>query len=186
MQNIDKTERKINGEVKYDGKILTMVVDRIETPDGKEARREYVRHPGGVSVVPLNEKGEVLCVRQYRYAHGRIFLEIPAGKLEPGESDRRAAALRELREETGATCETLTHIGDFIPSPAILGEVLSMYLAEGLTIGETDFDEDEFIDIEAIPLDTLCEMVVRGEITDGKTQAAILKTKYILESRKEK
>ncbi len=186
MQNTDKTERRIGGEVKYEGRILTMAVDRIQTPDGKEAVREYVRHPGGVGIVPLNGKGEVLCVRQYRYAHGRIFLEIPAGKLEPGETDRRAAALRELREETGAVCETLTHIGDFIPSPAILGEVLSMYLAEGLTIGQTDFDEDEFIDIEAIPLDRLCEMVLSGEITDGKTQAAVLKTKYILEKRKEK
>ncbi|MGM9642714.1 MAG: NUDIX domain-containing protein [Eubacteriales bacterium] len=186
MQNIDKTERKLGGEVKYEGRILTMVVDRVETPDGKEAVREHVLHPGGVSIVPLNERGEVLCVRQYRYAHGRVFLEIPAGKLEPGETDRRAAALRELREETGATCETLTHIGDFIPSPAILGEVLSMYLAEGLTMGETDFDDDEFIDIEAIPLDRLCDMIACGEITDGKTQAAILKTKYILEKRKQK
>ncbi len=183
MQNIDMTERKIDGEVKFEGKILTVVVDRVIIPDGKEATREYVRHPGAVCVVPINERGEVLCVRQYRYTHGRVFLEIPAGKLEQGETDRPAAALRELREETGAVCEKLTYIGDFIPSPAILGEVISMYIAEGLTMGETDPDEDEFIDIEAIPLGKLCEMCVSGEIADGKTIAAVLKTKYILDKR---
>ena len=134
--------------------------------------------------VLINEKGEVLCVRQYRYTHGRVFLEIPAGKLEIGETDRPAAALRELREETGARCETLTYIGDFIPSPAILGEVISMYIAEGLTMGETDPDDDEFIDVEAIPLDKLAEMCVSGEIKDGKTIAAVLKAKYLLDKRK--
>ncbi len=184
MQNIDMTEHRIDGEVKYEGKILTVVVDRVSIPDGKEATREYVRHPGAVCVVPINEKGEVLCVRQYRYTHGRVFLEIPAGKLEPSETDRPAAALRELREETGARCETLSYIGDFIPSPAILGEVISMYIAEGLSMGETDPDDDEFIDVEAIPLDKLAEMCVSGEIKDGKTISAVLKAKYILEKRK--
>lgn len=184
MLNIDMTERKIDGREVYDGKILHVVVDRVELPNGCTATREYVRHPGAVCVVPINERGEVLCVRQYRYTHGRVFLEIPAGKLEPGETDRPAAALRELREETGARCETLTYIGDFIPSPAILGEVISMYIAEGLSMGETDPDDDEFIDVEAIPLEKLAEACVSGEISDGKTIASVLKAKYILDKRK--
>lgn len=184
MQNIDKTERRIDGREVYSGKILHVMVDNVELPNGNTSTREYVGHPGAVCVVPINEKGEVLCVRQYRYTHGRIFLEIPAGKLEPGEVDRPAAALRELREETGARCEKLTYIGDFIPSPAILGEVISMYIAEGLSMGEVDPDEDEFIDVEAIPLDRLAEMCVSGEIADGKTLAAVLKAKYILDKRK--
>lgn len=184
MQNFDMTERKIEGKEVYDGKILHVVVDRVELPNGHTSTREYVRHPGAVCVVPINEKGEVLCVRQYRYTHGRVFLEIPAGKLEPGETDRAAAALRELREETGARCEKLTYIGDFIPSPAILGEVIAMYIAEGLSMGETDPDDDEFIDVEAIPLEKLAEMCVSGEIKDGKTISAVLKTKYILDKRK--
>ena len=183
MQNIDKTERRIDGREVYSGKILHVMVDNVELPNGNTSTREYVGHPGAVCVVPINEKGEVLCVRQYRYTHGRIFLEIPAGKLEPGEVDRPAAALRELREETGARCEKLTYIGDFIPSPAILGEVISMYIAEGLSMGEVDPDEDEFIDVEAIPLDRLAEMCVSGEIADGKTLAAVLKAKYILDKR---
>jgi ADP-ribose pyrophosphatase len=184
MQNIDMTERRIDGGEVYSGKILHVMVDRVELPNGKEATREYVGHPGAVCIVPINDRGEVLCVRQYRYTHGRVFLEIPAGKLEEGENDRPAAALRELREETGARCESLTYIGDFIPSPAILGEVISMYIAEGLTMGETDPDDDEFIDVEAIPLDRLAEMCVSGEIKDGKTIAAVLKAKYILDKRK--
>ncbi len=183
MDNFDMTENKIDGKTIFEGEILTVVVDRVTLPNGMEATREYVRHRGAVCVVPVNEKCEVLCVRQFRYTHGRVFLEIPAGKLEKGETDRPSAALRELREETGASCETLTYIGDFIPSPAILGEVISMYIAEGLTMGETDPDEDEFLNIEAIPLDTLCDMCVSGEIADGKTIAAVLKTKYILDKR---
>ena len=183
MHNIDKTERRIDGREVYSGRLLHVMVDKVELPNGNTSTREYVGHPGAVCVVPINEKGEVLCVRQYRYTHGRIFLEIPAGKLEPGETDRPAAALRELREETGARCESLTYIGDFIPSPAILGEVISMYIAEGLSMGEVDPDEDEFIDVEAIPLDKLAEMCVLGEIADGKTLAAVLKAKYILDKR---
>ena len=177
------TEKRLDGSEVYSGKILHVMVDRVELPDGKEATREYVGHPGAVCVVPINERGEVLCVRQFRYTPGRVFLEIPAGTLEIGETDRAAAALRELREETGARCESLTFIGDFIPSPAILGEVISMYIAEGLSMGDTDPDDDEFIDIEAIPLDKLAEMCVSGEIADGKTIAAVLKAKYILDKR---
>ena len=104
-----------------------------------------------------------------------MFLEIPAGKLDYAGEDRREAALRELREETGAICEKLTHLGDLVPSPAILTEVISMYLAEGLTFTETEFDDGEFIEIVKIPLSELVEMIMRGEIADAKTQTAILK-----------
>ena len=123
------------------------------------------------------EADKLACGDPRRVLRGAVLRD------EPGETDRPAAALRELREETGARCETLTYIGDFIPSPAILGEVISMYIAEGLSMGETDPDDDEFIDVEAIPLDRLAEMCVSGEIADGKTLAAVLKAKYILDKR---
>lgn len=159
----------------FDGKVLHVYCDDIIRPDGKKAKREYAKHLGAVCIVPLTDKNEVICVKQFRYAHHRMFLEIPAGKLDYVGEDRREAALRELREETGALCESLMHIGDIIPSPAILTERISMYLAEGLTFTETEFDDGEFIEIVKIPLAELVEMIMRGEIEDAKTQTAILK-----------
>ena len=175
-----KFEEKTKSEnLVFDGKIMRVYCDDIYLPDGREAKREYVKHLGAVCVVPLTDEGEVICVRQYRYAHGRIVLEIPAGKLDFAEEDRRSAALRELREETGALCEKFTFIGDIIPSPALLTERISMYLAEGLTFADTDPDDDEFLEIVRIPLDELVGMIMRGEITDAKTQTAILKVWYM-------
>ena len=163
----------------FDGAVMHVYCDEIIQPDGKEAKREYAKHLGAVCVVPLTDKGEVICEKQYRYAHRRIFLEIPAGKLDYAGEDRREAALRELREETGALCETLPHIGDIVPSPAILTERISMYLAEGLSFTDTDYDEGEFIEIVRIPLPELVEMIMRGEIEDAKTQTAILKVWHL-------
>lgn len=168
----EKTKRE---NLVFDGKVLHVYCDEIIQPDGKAATREYAKHLGAVCVVPLTDEGEVICVKQYRYAHRRMFLEIPAGKLDYVGEDRREAALRELREETGALCKTLTHIGDIVPSPAILTEKISMYLAEGLSFTETEYDEGEFIEIVRIPLATLVEMIMNGEIEDAKTQTAILK-----------
>ena len=172
----EKTKRE---NLIFDGVVLHVYCDDIIQPDGKEAKREYAKYLGAVCVVPLTDEGEVICVKQYRYAHHRIFLEIPAGKLDYAGEDGREAALRELREETGAVCKTLTHIGDIVPSPAILTERISMYLAEGLTFGETEYDEGEFIEIVKIPLSELVDMIMRGEIEDAKTQSAILKVWHL-------
>ena len=131
----------------------------------------------------MTDEGEVICVRQYRYAHGCIMTEIPAGKLDSREEDHIEAALRELREETGARCERLTYLGLFRSTPAILDEKIDLYLAEGLTFGETDPDEDEFLELERVPLCELVDRVMSGEITDGKTQVAILKANEILRRR---
>lgn len=171
--NFEEKTKKEN--LIFDGKVLHVYCDDIIRPDGKNAKREYAKHLGAVCVVPLTAEGEVICVKQFRYAHHRMFLEIPAGKLDYAEEDRRSAAIRELREETGAICETLTHIGDIIPSPAILTERISMYLAEGLTFTDTEFDDGEFIEIVRIPLEELVAMIMRGEVEDAKTQSAILK-----------
>ena len=113
------------------------------------------------------------------------MLEIPAGKLDSKEEDHVEAALRELREETGASCEKLTYLGLFRSTPAILDEKIDLYLAEGLTFGECDLDEDEFLRTERIPLSQLVEDVMAGKIADGKTQVAILKVNEILRRRKE-
>ena len=159
----------------FDGKVLHLYKDDILLPNGGAGMREYCKHGGAVCVVPLTEGGEVVCVRQYRYALGRVTLEIPAGKLDSPEEDHLEAALRELREETGYTPGRITPIGDLATSPALLTEIIYMYLAEDLTEGETDPDEDEFIEFVKIPLDDMVDMIIRGEIQDAKTQAAVLK-----------
>ena len=178
-------ERCLSSELIYDGSVVHLYVDRVQLPDGNSSIREYVKHIGAVAVLPLTDQNEVVCVRQYRYAHRCILTEIPAGKLDSAEEDHVEAALRELREETGATCKSLTHLGLFRSTPAILDEKIDLYLAEGLIFGETDPDEDEFLEVERIPLSDLVEDVMQGKITDGKTQVAILKVNEILRRRAE-
>ncbi len=173
-------EKKISSESIFKGVILDVYRDTVSLPDGGISTREHIKHNGAVCIVPITDKGEVLCVRQYRYPFGRVTLEIPAGKLDTPDEDCREAALRELREETGAVCDELVFIGDLYPSPAILGEVIHMYYAKGLMMGENDPDDDEFIEPEAIPMSELVEMILSGEICDAKTQAAVLKTALIL------
>lgn len=180
MSNETFFEKQIRSTRVFDGKVLDVRKDDIILPDGKPAFREYCKHIGAVCVLPLTDNNEVVCVRQYRYAHGRVMLEIPAGKLDSHGEDFIQAALRELREETGALCWRLEFIGDIIPSPAVLGEVIHMYLARGLSFGDTDFDEDEFIEIVKMPIEKMVEMIMNGEIRDAKTQTAVLKAYYIL------
>ena len=177
-------EKMLTSRLIFDGKVVHLYCDEVALPDGKSSVREYVKHIGAVCVVPVTDEGEIVCVRQYRYAIGRSMLEIPAGKLDAPDEDRREAALRELREETGATCKRLDFIGDFYSSPAILDERISMYMARGLEFGETDFDDDEYIEIEKIPVDELVRMICSGEITDAKTQAGVLKAAILINAEK--
>ena len=176
-------EECVSSELIYDGKVIRVFRDEITLPDGKPAYREYNRHIGAVCVIPLTDDGEVICVRQYRYPIGDMLLEIPAGKLDFKGEDPDEAVLRELREETGACCERLTYLGKYLGSPAILDECIHMYMAEGLTFGDTDPDEDEFIETVRIPLSELVEMVMRGEVPDGKTQLAALRAEAVLSRR---
>ena len=168
-------EIKKESELIFDGKVLHLYRDVVTLSDGSESIREYCAHNGGVCVLPLTDDGDVLCVRQYRYAHRQITLEIPAGKLEATDIDIREAALRELKEETGADCKELVYLGKMFPSPALLGEVIHMFFARGLILGKANPDEDEFIECERIPLDKLVDMVCNNEVLDAKTQIAALR-----------
>ena len=159
----------------FDGKVIHVVCDTVTLPDGKTATREVCLHIGAVCVIPLLSDGTVLMEKQYRYPHGRVFLEIPAGKLNFAGEDPLEAAKRELREETGAVAKKYTYLGEMIPSPAVLSEKIQMYLAEEITFDLQQLDEDEFLEIEKIPLRELYKMVMRGEISDAKTQIAVLK-----------
>lgn len=168
-------ETQAESQLIFDGKVLHLYRDIINLPNGGKGMREYCKHNGAVAVVPLTREGEVVCVRQYRYALGQVTLEIPAGKFDfPGE-DHREAALRELREETGYTTDTLIDLGELSTSPALLSEIIYIYLAENMIPGECDPDEDEFLEIVKIPLEELVDMILRGEVVDSKTQAAVLK-----------
>lgn len=171
---MDLTEKKLSSELIYDGRILRLHVDTVELPNGKRSLREVADHPGGVAIVALDRDDNVLTVKQYRYAFSRVLEEIPAGKLERGE-DPRAAALRELKEETGAEPERFTALGELIVSPGAYGEVLHLYLAEGLTTGEAAPDEDEFLELIRTPFDEMVRRVMDGELTDAKTVVGVLK-----------
>lgn len=175
MRDEEMIETRVSSETVFEGNVLTVKKDEIELPSGKSGVREYAEHKGAVAVLPLTDDGEVVLVKQYRYAVGRVFFEVPAGKLDSADEPPHAAALRELREETGAHCERLTPLGCLIPSPAILTEKIHMYLAEGLSFGESSPDEDELLEIVKMPLSSLVSKVMRGKIEDAKTQIMALK-----------
>ena len=176
MNKFEKlTEIKTASEEIYDGVILHVYKDSVMLPNGKPAGRELIRHVGAVGIVPLTEDGRVYIERQYRYPLDMVITEIPAGKLDSKSEDRLEAAKRELREETGITADEWTDMGVYYPAAAYTDEKITLYLARGLHLGEQKLDDDEFLNIEAVPLSQLVDEVMSGEISDGKTQVAILK-----------
>lgn len=158
----------------FHGRVFDVRVDEVRLPDGSPARRELVAHPGGVCVAALTDDGCILAVRQYRYGAQQVLLELPAGKLEPGE-DPDEAVRRELSEETGVTADVWYSLGKMHPTPAYCGEVIHMYAAEGLHFGEAHPDAGEFLVQERVPLSEMYRRVLADEITDAKTQVMILK-----------
>lgn len=176
---MDLIEKTLSSEKIFDGRILHIRRDTVRLPDGGEATREVVDHPGGVCVLALDEENRALLVSQFRYPYEKVLREVPAGKLEYGE-DPAQAAIRELEEETGAVAGEFRSLGELYPSPGYCGEVIRMYLARDLTFGETHLDKDEFLNLERIPFDRLVEQVLSGEIRDAKTIAVTLKGKLLL------
>ena len=177
---MELTEKTLSSQTMFDGRIIHVRRDVIELPNGKEAFREVVDHPGGVAVLALDDDNNVLAVTQYRYPFGRTTLEIPAGKLDhPGE-DPYAAGLRELEEETGAVPGRYESLGRILPSPGCYGEILHLYLARDLRMAAQHLDEDEFLNVERIPFAEMVRRCLSGEIEDAKTVAAVLKGKILL------
>lgn len=175
-------EKTISSQEIFDGKVFRVTKDMALLENGNEAVREVVHHSGGVTVIPITDNNEIIMVRQYRYAADKILLEIPAGKLEKGESHYDAGK-RELLEETGCTCSEYKYLGELLPTPAYVTEVIHMYMAEGLEYSEQHLDEDEFLDVVKIPLEKAVEMVLSGEIKDSKTQIGVLKAYHLLNGR---
>ena len=172
---MDFTEKTVGSEFIFDGKVVHLYKDEVSLPNGKTSFREYVKHNGAVCIVPITENGEIILESQYRYAVRQELIEIPAGKLDTPDEDPHAAALRELKEETGAVPDELTYLGDYYGSPAIMGERIYMFMAKGLKFGERHLDDDEFLDVFTMPLDEAVKQVLDGKITDGKTQVGILR-----------
>ena len=172
-------EKQLSFDYKYKGKIINLRVDKALLPNGAVSTREVVEHNGGICVVPITENKEVLMVEQYRYPYSEVVLEIPAGKRD-GNEEPLEGGKRELKEETGAVAQNYTFLGELYPSPGYCGETIYMYLATGLTYGETNPDEDEFLNLKKIPLEKVVEMIMNGKIKDAKTQVAVLKAERIL------
>ena len=173
-------EKTIDTKEIYKGRVISLSVDTVITPGGNEATRELVHHPGGVAVVAIDNDDMIYLVRQYRIPYDDILLEIPAGKLDSKEENPKDAAARELSEETGLVAKEIKHIGDFYPSVGFLDENLRLFVATGLSEGQTHPDEDEYLDVVKMPFDEAVKLVIDGTIKDGKTIAGILKAKILL------
>lgn len=168
-----------SSEEVYSGRLLHVFKDYVTLPNGRESTREYIKHVGAVAIVPITDDGRVAVERQFRYPLNQVITEIPAGKLDSKEEDRLEAAKRELVEETGISADEWVNMGDFHPTCAYSDEVITLYLAKGLNFGEQKLDNDEFLNVEFVPLKDLVKEVLEGKITDGKTQTAILKAAAI-------
>jgi ADP-ribose pyrophosphatase len=176
---VELREKTINSKEIYKGRVISLSVDTVITPGGNQATREIVHHPGGVAVVAIDNDDMIYLVEQYRVPYDDILLEIPAGKLDSKDEDPKDAALRELSEETGLTCKEIKHIGDFYPSVGFLDENLRLFMATGLSEGQTHPDDDEYLNIVKMPFEKAVQMVMDGKIKDGKTIAGILKVKLL-------
>ncbi|MDE6833581.1 MAG: NUDIX hydrolase [Ruminococcus sp.] len=172
-------EKTLTSDTVYEGRIFTIVHDTAELENGDTAIRDVLLHSGGVCVIPVTENNEIFMVKQFRYPFREVTTEIPAGKLEKGESHYECGR-RELMEETGFTCTEYIYLGEIYPTPAYNTEIIHVYLARGLNMKQQNLDSDEFLDVEKIPLTQAVEMVMDGRIKDAKTQIAILKTARIL------
>jgi ADP-ribose pyrophosphatase len=166
-------ERELSSERLFDGRLLQVWRDCVALPNGAQATREYIKHPGAVAVVPLLDDGRLLLERQYRYPLRQVLLELPAGKIDPGESTFRCAQ-RELLEETGHEAREWALAGRLHNAAAYSDEFIEIWFARGLTAGPQSLDEGEFIELVALSEAELDALVLRGELTDAKTLIALL------------
>ncbi len=161
-------EVQLDSEMVYEGHFLKIQCDTIRLPDGKQSKREYIRHPGAVVVLALLDDGSILLERQFRYPNRQVFIEFPAGKIDPGE-DPLACAKRELEEETGYTAAEWKFVCTIHNAIAYSDEHLDIYLARGLTAGSSKLDEGEFLETFTARLPDMLTWIREGKITDVKT-----------------
>lgn len=172
-------ETAVESESVYEGHFLKVRRDTVRLPDGATSHREYIVHPGAVVVIPLMDDGSVLMERQYRYPVGRVMIEFPAGKLDPGE-DPLVCARRELLEETGYTAKHWAHAGDLHLAISYSTEVIHIFFARGLAQGRQQLDRDEFLEVINMPVEELLQGCRDGTITDAKTLTCTLWLQNVL------
>lgn len=166
-------EKRIHRQSVFQGNLISLYKDEVELMDGTKTTRELVEHPGGGVVVAFTPEKKLILVKQYRYGPGKVLLELPAGKIDPGESPE-STALRELEEETGYQAEELVPLTTSYPTPGYNNEWIHIFLAKNVTQGEQHLDSGEFLSVELVELSQAVEACMRGEITDSKTQVGIL------------
>lgn len=168
-------EKTIHSTEIFKGKVVSLKVDDVLLPNGKQSKREIIHHPGAVAIIPITNEGKIVLVEQYRKALERSIIEIPAGKLEPGE-DPAVCARRELEEETGYGARELTYFQSFATSPGFANEIIHLYVAKDLYKIEEkrELDEDEFVSIIEVTLEEAEEMVKNQQIYDAKTAFSVL------------
>jgi 8-oxo-dGTP pyrophosphatase MutT (NUDIX family) len=164
----------------HSGRIIDVSTERLRYANGREYDLDFVRHPGAAAVVAVDDGDRVCLVRQYRHGVTDFLWEIPAGKLDAGEAPQ-VCAVRELAEETGVAAKRWTSLGQFLPAPGIFTEVIHLYLARDLEVGPPAPDADEELEIQWLPLREAVEMVLRGELNDGKTALALWRAQYHLQ-----
>jgi ADP-ribose pyrophosphatase len=170
----------LKSEILMKGRAFAIRRDHLKTPDGGETKLEIIEHGGSVVIIPVDENGNVLLVRQYRHAAGKELLELPAGTLDEDE-DPQVCAAREIREETGMAAGVLTKLGEFYLAPGYSDEFMVVYLAMDLSHAPLQADADEFLSVEVLPLAEAIKMAERGAIPDAKSLAALFLAKPILE-----
>jgi len=168
-------ERTLSSKEIFNGRLLHVFFDEAELPDGSTSTREWIKHPGASAVVPVFENGDIMMVRQFRYPMAQIFYEVPAGKIDPDEN-ADSTAKRELREEAGLECQSFAYVGHFYPGIGYSDEIIHCYAAWNIASFDQQVDMDEFVITERLPFTEAIEMVHSGEITDGKTVIALLRT----------
>lgn len=175
------TNKRLSSQMIYSGRIINLRLDEVQLPDGRLAQREIVEHPGAAAIVPLDGDGAVRFVRQYRDAVSEQLLEIPAGKLKPGE-DPETCALRELEEELGLTAKKLTHMATFYSTPGFCDETMHMFLAEELTPGENSLEREEFIEPQTRTLEPVDDLA--RELADAKSLVGVLLAHQVVINRR--
>jgi len=172
MNSKELREIKLSSQTIFKGKLLHVVRDEVQLPNGKTSIREGIKHPGAVVIIPFLDEKTLIMERQYRYYPDEIFYELPAGKTDRGE-DFLTTGKRELLEETGYTAKTWTFISHLYPAIGYADEKMAVYAANDLSMGQIDRDEDEFLEVIEMPLSKAMEMLRCGEITDAKTMVGL-------------